>query len=202
MTAAIGHPTLRLMRVLRARVHLELAQLLHAKLVARQHPLDGPPDDLLRAPLEEVAERLLAELALDDELAQVLVAQALAGGPARVGRRTGFMAGALINIAGCTLAVLAIRNLAFPHATHLDPRGVKSPEKGRVKLECKSCHQPDASKRTFEPISMPTWPAALMFASSFDARSGSCSGTPARPARRAATSTWSASVKREDGRSG
>lgn len=45
-------------------------------------------------------------------------------------------------------------DLAFPHATHLDPRGVKSPSKGRVKLECRSCHQPDASKRGFEPISM------------------------------------------------
>jgi predicted CXXCH cytochrome family protein len=45
-------------------------------------------------------------------------------------------------------------NLAFPHAPHLDPKGVRSPEKGRVKLDCGSCHQPDASKRTFEPISM------------------------------------------------
>jgi predicted CXXCH cytochrome family protein len=45
-------------------------------------------------------------------------------------------------------------NLVFPHALHLDPKGVRSPEKGRVKLECGGCHQPDASKRTFEPISM------------------------------------------------
>ena len=45
-------------------------------------------------------------------------------------------------------------NLVFPHATHLDPRGVRSPLQGRMKLECKSCHQPDASKRTFEPIRM------------------------------------------------
>jgi predicted CXXCH cytochrome family protein len=45
-------------------------------------------------------------------------------------------------------------NLAFPHDKHLDPRGVKSPEKGRVKLDCKNCHVPDASKRSFEPISM------------------------------------------------
>ncbi len=44
--------------------------------------------------------------------------------------------------------------LAFPHATHLDPAGVKSPDKGRVKLECSSCHVPDASKRMFEPVSM------------------------------------------------
>jgi hypothetical protein len=46
-------------------------------------------------------------------------------------------------------------NLIFPHALHLDPAGVRSPLQGRMKLECKSCHQPDASKRTFEPISMP-----------------------------------------------
>ncbi len=45
-------------------------------------------------------------------------------------------------------------NLVFPHDVHLDPRGVRSPGKGRVKLECSACHQPDASKRTFEPISM------------------------------------------------
>ena len=45
-------------------------------------------------------------------------------------------------------------NLAFPHALHLDPAGVKSPDKGRVKLECAGCHAPDASKRMFEPISM------------------------------------------------
>lgn len=46
-------------------------------------------------------------------------------------------------------------NLVFPHAAHLDPRGVRSPLQGRMKLECRSCHQPDASKRGFEPISMP-----------------------------------------------
>ena len=45
-------------------------------------------------------------------------------------------------------------NLAFPHATHLDPKGVKSPDRGRVKLDCGACHRPDASKRGFEPISM------------------------------------------------
>jgi predicted CXXCH cytochrome family protein len=45
-------------------------------------------------------------------------------------------------------------HLAFPHATHLDPRGVRSPLQGRMKLDCVSCHQPDASKRGFEPISM------------------------------------------------
>ncbi len=45
-------------------------------------------------------------------------------------------------------------NLTFPHAKHLDPKGVKSPDKGRVKLECSNCHRPDASRRDFEPISM------------------------------------------------
>jgi len=45
-------------------------------------------------------------------------------------------------------------SLAFPHATHLDPRGIRSPLDGRAKLECKSCHQPDASRRMFEPMSM------------------------------------------------
>jgi predicted CXXCH cytochrome family protein len=45
-------------------------------------------------------------------------------------------------------------HLAFPHDKHLDPAGVKSPSKGRVSLDCASCHRPDASKRMFEPISM------------------------------------------------
>jgi predicted CXXCH cytochrome family protein len=45
-------------------------------------------------------------------------------------------------------------NLVFPHAPHLDAKGVRSPDKGRVRLECASCHRPDASKRAFEPISM------------------------------------------------
>ena len=46
-------------------------------------------------------------------------------------------------------------NLVFPHAVHLDPKGVRSPLQGRMTLECKSCHQPDASRRSFEPVSMP-----------------------------------------------
>jgi len=46
-------------------------------------------------------------------------------------------------------------NLAFPHATHLDPKGVKSPSRGRVAIDCGACHKPDASRRGFEPISMP-----------------------------------------------
>ncbi len=45
-------------------------------------------------------------------------------------------------------------SLAFPHDKHLDPAGVKSPAKGRVRLDCASCHRPDTSKRMFEPISM------------------------------------------------
>ena len=45
-------------------------------------------------------------------------------------------------------------HLKFTHEKHLDPKGVKSPAKGRVKLDCGDCHKPDASKRTFEPISM------------------------------------------------
>lgn len=44
--------------------------------------------------------------------------------------------------------------LAFDHAKHLDPAGVKSPEKGRVRLECGACHRPDASRRSFVPIVM------------------------------------------------
>jgi predicted CXXCH cytochrome family protein len=45
-------------------------------------------------------------------------------------------------------------NLKFPHAKHLDPAGIRSPLQGRMKLECRSCHQPDASQRGFEPVSM------------------------------------------------
>jgi hypothetical protein len=45
-------------------------------------------------------------------------------------------------------------NLAFPHEAHLDPAGVKSPTRGRVQLDCAACHKPDASQRSFQPISM------------------------------------------------
>lgn len=45
-------------------------------------------------------------------------------------------------------------HLAFPHDKHLDPRGVRSPTRGRVRLDCGSCHVADASRRMFEPISM------------------------------------------------
>jgi hypothetical protein len=43
-------------------------------------------------------------------------------------------------------------NLKFPHDQHLKP-GVRSP-KGRVTLECGSCHVPDTSERGFVPIEM------------------------------------------------
>lgn len=52
-----------------------------------------------------------------------------------------------------SLAPAPPSNLKFSHAAHLDPKGVRSPAKGVVHLECASCHQPDASRRTFEPIS-------------------------------------------------
>ncbi|MBL0140827.1 MAG: hypothetical protein IPP91_01880 [Betaproteobacteria bacterium] len=45
-------------------------------------------------------------------------------------------------------------NLVFTHAVHLDPAGVKHPDKGKVKLDCAACHQPDASRRGFEPVTM------------------------------------------------
>jgi predicted CXXCH cytochrome family protein len=51
-------------------------------------------------------------------------------------------------------AIAEASNLTFPHATHLDPRGVRSPLQGRMKLECRSCHTPDASGRRFQPVSM------------------------------------------------
>ena len=44
--------------------------------------------------------------------------------------------------------------LIFPHAVHLDPKGVKSPDRGRVKLACADCHRPDSAARTFVPIEM------------------------------------------------
>jgi predicted CXXCH cytochrome family protein len=45
-------------------------------------------------------------------------------------------------------------NLVFPHATHVDPKGIRSPLQGRMTLQCAACHQPDASRRGFEPVSM------------------------------------------------
>ena len=51
-------------------------------------------------------------------------------------------------------ALAEASNLTFPHDVHLDPRGVSSPLQGRMKLECRSCHAPDAAGVGFEPISM------------------------------------------------
>ena len=45
-------------------------------------------------------------------------------------------------------------NIIFPHDVHLNPKGIRSPTKERVVLDCGNCHAPDASKRTFEPIRM------------------------------------------------
>jgi len=44
--------------------------------------------------------------------------------------------------------------LVFPHDKHLDPKGVKSPDRGRVRLECANCHHPDSAGRRFVPIEM------------------------------------------------
>jgi hypothetical protein len=46
-------------------------------------------------------------------------------------------------------------NLTFSHKVHLDPKGVDSP-KGRQKLSCNNCHQPDAGGRFMQPIRMET----------------------------------------------
>src|SRR5207247_11435125 len=50
---------LGLMRMIGAGVDLELAELLHAESIAREHPLHRPADDLLRTTLEKVTEGLL-----------------------------------------------------------------------------------------------------------------------------------------------
>lgn len=61
---------------------------------------------------------------------------------------------ALVRVRQGSAPIAQKTSLAFPHSKHLDPKGVKSPDKGRVKLDCSSCHRPDASRRNFEPISM------------------------------------------------
>lgn len=43
-------------------------------------------------------------------------------------------------------------NLAFNHKVHLAPEGVFGPDRKREVLECWQCHQPDASRRTMQPI--------------------------------------------------
>src|SRR3954454_5448024 len=52
---------LRLVRMLRAGVDLQLGQLCTAELVAREHPLDGLPKHFRRLPVELLAERALAQ---------------------------------------------------------------------------------------------------------------------------------------------
>jgi hypothetical protein len=44
-------------------------------------------------------------------------------------------------------------NLIFSHKVHLDSKGIDSP-KGRQKLACNDCHQPDAGGRFMQPIRM------------------------------------------------
>jgi len=43
--------------------------------------------------------------------------------------------------------------LKFPHATHLAPKGVRSPQGLRI-LECGSCHRLDSGGRRYEPVTM------------------------------------------------
>ncbi len=43
--------------------------------------------------------------------------------------------------------------LKFPHATHLNPKGVRTPRGPRV-LECAQCHRPDLLGVRFEPVKM------------------------------------------------
>ncbi len=44
-------------------------------------------------------------------------------------------------------------SLKFPHDVHLVAGGVRSP-KGKVKMECDSCHKPNADGTTFQPVTM------------------------------------------------
>jgi len=45
----------------------------------------------------------------------------------------------------------ASTTLKFPHDVHLTESGVNSP-KGKVKVDCASCHQPSSDKTTFQPV--------------------------------------------------
>jgi predicted CXXCH cytochrome family protein len=47
-----------------------------------------------------------------------------------------------------------VSNLIFPHDIHVSDKGIRSPSKGRVVMQCADCHQSDVSKKTFEPIKM------------------------------------------------
>ena len=44
--------------------------------------------------------------------------------------------------------------LKFNHTLHLDPAGVRAPRAPRQKLECNSCHEPQAEGTGMKPISM------------------------------------------------
>jgi len=44
-------------------------------------------------------------------------------------------------------------NLKFPHALHLDAKGIKSPT-GPVQLDCINCHEPQANGLEMQPITM------------------------------------------------
>ena len=68
------------MRMVRAGVDLELAELLRAEAVPRQHALDGAADDLFGPPLEQVAEGLLLEALRVAAVADVELARALVAG--------------------------------------------------------------------------------------------------------------------------
>lgn len=43
--------------------------------------------------------------------------------------------------------------LKFPHSTHLDKHGIKSP-KGKVTMKCADCHEPKADGTGFQPVTM------------------------------------------------
>lgn len=64
--------------------------------------------------------------------------------------------GALVRVRQGEGAVKEATGLKFPHEVHLDPAGVKSPRRGRVRLDCGGCHAPDATRRTFQPVVMET----------------------------------------------
>jgi predicted CXXCH cytochrome family protein len=51
-------------------------------------------------------------------------------------------------------ALAEASGLIFPHAVHLDAKGIRSPGRGRVTMNCADCHAPDATGRTFQPIEM------------------------------------------------
>lgn len=51
-------------------------------------------------------------------------------------------------------ALVEATGLKFPHDLHVNKAGVKSPSRGRVRLDCGDCHVPDATRRSFTPVSM------------------------------------------------